>query len=79
MMGRKCLYGFVLAGFVSAPAVAIADGHSACAKCHDADEFQGMSADSIAAAVADASIPMHKMLDLSDEQVQEIAAKLAGS
>jgi len=78
MMSRMYLSGFFLAGMLFVT-VAQADGHSACAKCHDADEFSGVSAAELEAGLRDTSIPPHKKFtELSDEQVQAIAAELAG-
>jgi len=72
---RVFLTGALLCG-----ASAIAGGHSQCMKCHEADEFADFSADEIAAAVLDDSIPPHQKLDsLSEEQLQAIAAALVGS
>ena len=52
----------------------------ACAKCHEAAEFTGMSAADIAAAARDTSIPPHKKItDVSDEKLEAIAAELAGA
>jgi len=48
-------------------------------ECHDINEFDGMNAEEIADAIRDTSIPPHKKLTLSDEQVQTIAAELADS
>jgi hypothetical protein len=68
----------IIALFLVMPAVLANAG--ACTKCHEAAEFTGMSADDIAAAARDISIPPHKKItDLSDEQLEAIAAELAGS
>ena len=78
-MLRACLHTFFAALLIAFTAPAIAGGHGTCAKCHDAEEFQGMSAASIAGAVKDASIPPHKKLELTDEQIEAIAQALAES
>jgi hypothetical protein len=78
-MLRKFINVLILAGFFAASA-AFADSSSACAKCHDADEFSGMNTADIEAGLRDTSIPPHKnFADLTDEQVQAIAAELSGS
>ena len=68
----------LVSGVMFFAAQALADGHGACAKCHDADEFAGMDAADIVAAAKDASIPPHKKLTVSDDELAAIAAKLAG-
>ena len=66
----------ILAAFFVTPAVLA--NISACTKCHEAAEFTGMSVADIAAAVRDASISKHKKVtDLSDEQLEAIAAELS--
>jgi hypothetical protein len=78
-MLRVRMLGLLLAGVLLAP-VGYAEGQAACAKCHDADEFAAMTAADIAANMRDTSISSHKKLaELTDEQVQAIAAELAGS
>jgi hypothetical protein len=69
--------GFALA-LLFATLPALGDGHDACQGCHDADEFSGMSAEAIAAAVKDISIRSHKRFkDLSDETIAAIAGAFA--
>jgi nitrate reductase cytochrome c-type subunit len=59
--------------------VAMAGDFNKCVKCHEPDEFEGMSAADISATIRDISIVEHKKLtDLSDEQVEMLAAELAG-
>ena len=68
----------IIALFLVTPAVLANTG--TCMTCHEAAEFTGMSAGDIAAAARDTSIPPHKKItDLSDEQLEAIAAELAGS
>jgi hypothetical protein len=76
-VSSKYVIGLALAILI--PAAVLAGGHSSCAKCHDADEFQAMTADEISAALQDGSISQHKNMKLTDEQAQAIAAELAGS
>jgi hypothetical protein len=65
-------------GLLLATSVVLADT-GACSACHEDTEFEGMSADDIAAAARDTSIPPHKkIVDLSDEQLEIVAAELAG-
>ena len=53
---------------------------SACMDCHDDDEFTGISAADIVAAARDTGIPPHKRFtDVSDDDLQAIAAELAGN
>ena len=74
---KSFVYSTLVLFFVT-PAVLANTG--ACMKCHEAAEFTGMSVADIAAAVRDTSIPPHKKItDLSDEQLEAIAAELAGS
>ena len=78
-MSCRYLSSFLVAGLFTT-AAALADGHTACAKCHDADEFASMSAASIEADLRDTGIPPHKQFaELSDAQVQAIAAELSGA
>lgn len=52
---------------------------STCMKCHDSDEFSGMSAADIIADARDPGIPPHKRFaDVSDADLQAIAEELAG-
>ena len=54
----------------------------ACLECHEVDEFEGMSADEIVAASKEANANSKMMAeataDLSDEDLQAIAAYIAG-
>jgi hypothetical protein len=76
-MLRMHTCGLLLAGLLVGSA-AVADGHSTCSKCHDADEFVGMSATDIEVSLRDSGIPPHKKFaDLSDEQIQAIATNMA--
>lgn len=78
-MSFRYLCSFLVAGLFTT-AAALADGHIACAKCHEAEEFAGMSAASIEADLRDTGIPPHKRFaELSDAQVQAIAAELSGA
>jgi hypothetical protein len=53
---------------------------SGCMNCHDADEFAEMSSADIVADIKDPGIPPHKRFaDMSNEELQAIAAELAGS
>jgi hypothetical protein len=53
---------------------------SACMGCHAADEFAGLSSADIVADLTDAGIPPHKRFaDLSQEEIEAIAAELTGS
>jgi len=71
--------GLLLAGLLAGSAV-VADGHSTCSKCHDADEFFSMSATNIEVSLRDSGISAHKKFaDLSDEQIQAIATTMAGT
>ena len=64
---------------VTAP-IAIAADTSTCMNCHDDGEFAGMSTADIIADARDPGIPPHKQFsNMSDEDLQAIAAKLAGS
>ena len=77
-MSLKSFAYSTIALFLVTPAVLANTG--ACSKCHEAAEFTGMSAADIAAAARDTSIPPHKKItDLSDEQLEAIAAEFAGS
>lgn len=77
-MSLKTFAYSTIALFLVTPAVLANTG--ACTKCHEAAEFTGMSAGDIAAAARDTSIPPHKKItDLSDEQLEAIAAELAGA
>jgi hypothetical protein len=52
---------------------------SACMNCHDAGEFSGMSTADIVADLKDPGIPPHqRFATVSDEELQAIAAELAG-
>lgn len=74
---KKLIFSSVLAMLLSTPA--FASGHSQCMKCHEDDEFTGMSVDAIVADARDSSISTHKKLaELTDEQLQAIATELAG-
>jgi hypothetical protein len=60
--------------------VAFSADASACMNCHDDGEFAGMSTADIIADTRDPGIPPHKRFsNMSDEDLQAIAAKLAGS
>ena len=77
-MSCRHLFSLFLAGFF-VTAAALANGHTACAKCHEADEYVGMSAADIAEAVRDPGVPPHKQFaELSDEHLQAIAVELSG-
>ena len=77
-MSLKSFAYSTIALFLVTPAVLANTG--ACTKCHEAAEFTGMSAGDIAAAARDTSIPPHKKItDLSDEQLEAIAAEFAGA
>ncbi len=66
-----------LAILTSAP-VAFSADTAGCLACHSEDQLASMSADEIAAAVKDTSIPPHKSFsELSDEDLQAIAKELA--
>ena len=78
-MSFRYLSSFLVASLFTT-AEALADGHSACAKCHEAEEFAGMNAASIEADLRDTGIPPHKQFaELSDAQVQAIATELSGA
>jgi len=78
MLHRKLFLPVVLAFLASS--AAIADDKETCMECHDADEFSDYDAAEIADAVRDTSIAKHKdkLAGLTDEQVQAIAAEMAG-
>ena len=67
----------LLTGMLTSPAT-MAGGHDACQSCHNADEFQGLTAEEISDAVRDRTIPPHgKFSELSDAEVQALAEAMA--
>jgi hypothetical protein len=75
---RPTSYTLITAIAVMITSPAFASDEKSCMKCHDADEFSGMPTTDIVAAVKDPSIQPHKKLsNISDEQLQAIAAALS--
>ncbi len=51
---------------------------SACMSCHDADEFDGMSAEAVQEALADPGLPPHgRFAEMTIEEVKALLAALA--
>lgn len=76
MLTRNSLLAALLV-FASS-GIAVASDSGKCNKCHEPDEFEGMSAADISADLRDTGIAEHKKLSLSDEQVAALAAELSG-
>ena len=77
---KKLLIAIAALGMVFFNATSLAGDAAAkaevCIDCHDAEEFEGMTADEIAAATAEANANSDKMAkataDVSDEDLKEI-------
>lgn len=69
----------VSAALLLSSPLAIGGDATACMNCHDSGEFSGMSAADIIAAATDPGIPPHRRFaDVSQEDLEAIAAELAG-
>ena len=71
-------FAYSVIGLLLGASAVLADT-AACSSCHEDTEFKGMSTDDIVAAARDSSIrPHRKLVDLSAEQLEVVAAELAG-
>jgi hypothetical protein len=76
---RRLRLTAICTALLSISSLACAADKATCMKCHDNDEFSGMTAADILADIRDPAISRHKRFaDVSDEDLQAIASELAG-
>ena len=77
---KKIMTFAVSLGLLTFAASSFAADSSVCEECHDDGEFSGLSAADIVEDLQDPGIPPHsRFAELSEEDLQAIAAELAGN